>query len=182
MPKKPKISADELAAFEEAVKGTRRYTHEKARLKPAAEPAKRYKRDYNEHYDHNLDKPLDIPTVSSEEFISFKQSSISEKILRKLRKGQYNVDATLDLHGMTVEQAKKAVLDFLHTCSLQDIRVALIIHGKGSHSGKPVLKNSLNNWLRKIETVLAFSSAKIAHGSRGAVYVLLKDSTEEKYV
>lgn len=182
MPKKTKISADDLAAFTNATQGTRRYVHEKVTLKPAKKQPKRLRADLTDHHDQNLDTSLDIPAVSSEEFISYKHSSISDKTLRKLRKGQYNVDASLDLHGMNVEQAKKAVQDFLRTCILQDIRVALIIHGKGMHSDKPVLKNSLNNWLRKLDTVLAFCSAKIVHGSRGAVYVLLKDSTEEKYV
>jgi DNA-nicking Smr family endonuclease len=182
MPKKTKISTEDLVAFDEAMKGTRRYVHKKTRLAPTIEQPVRRKTNFTVMDDQNIDIPLDIPTVSSEEFIAYKQSSISEKILRKLRKGQYNVEATLDLHGMTVEMAKNAILDFLRACNQQDIRVALIIHGKGSHSGKPVLKNSLNNWLRKIDTVLAFCSAKLAHGSRGAVYVLLKDSTEEKYV
>jgi len=51
-----------------------------------------------------------------------------------------------------------------------------IIHGKGygSREQAPVLKNSLNSWLRQHPDVLAFSSTRPEHGGTGAVHVLLR--------
>jgi DNA-nicking Smr family endonuclease len=178
MPKKTKISDEDLQAFEKAVAGVRKITPKKIRLASPTPLPKRSPFRKNTD-DYNLDSLSDTPTVSSEEFISYKHSSISDKLLRKLKKGQYNVDAVLDLHGMTVSASKKAVIRFIQECLRQDLRVALIIHGKGRHCEAPILKNSLNDWLRKIKMVLAFCSATISHGSRGAVYVLLKNSSEE---
>ena len=178
MPKKTKISPEELEAFQTAVAGTRRLVHKKVRLTPTSPPKKNRLPDIQGD-EYNLDNVPDVPSVQGEAFISYKHASISDKILRKLRKGQYNVEAILDLHGMSVERAKSAVSQFIQSCQQSDIRVLLIIHGKGHHSREPVLKNKLNAWLRNLDVVLAFCSAAISHGSRGAVYVLLKDSTEK---
>ena len=55
--------------------------------------------------------------------------------------------------------------------------MVVIVHGKGSHhSGPlPILKNSVNQQLRLLDTVLAFCSARQEDGGSGAVYVLLRN-------
>jgi DNA-nicking Smr family endonuclease len=118
-------------------------------------------------------------SLQSEEYVCFKQTGVSNKSLRKLRKGQYNVEARLDLHGLSAHQAKLAVEEFLEQCLHKNKRVVLIIHGKGRHQQAPVLKNKLDAWLREIRAVLAFCSANASQGGRGAVYVLLKHHQEE---
>ncbi|VVC75897.1 putative DNA endonuclease SmrA [Aquicella siphonis] len=181
MPKKGKISEKDLNAFREAVKGTQPLKSDKVRLAPSASKKRQIKRrlDYYDADSIQLSETLALDPVQGEEFIAYKQTGVSNKILRKLRKGQYNVDAILDLHGMSIEEAIEAVEGFLKQCLHEGIRVVLIIHGKGRHGEMPVLKNKLNHWLREINIVLAFCSAAPSHGSRGAIYVLLKRSTEE---
>jgi DNA-nicking Smr family endonuclease len=182
MPKKPKIEEDDLQSFYKAVEGTvpLKQKNKKIRLTPPVKKAPMRKRRASDDDEPiHLNQSLSIDTVQSEEFISYKNSAISNKTLRKLRKGQYNVEATLDLHGMTVDEAEAAVELFLQQCLQEGIRVVLIIHGKGRFSQMPVLKNKLNQWLRNIQSVLAFCSASPHHGSRGALYVLLKRSTGE---
>src|SRR3990167_876454 len=159
MPKKPKISQEDIDAFYQAVKGTKPLIQKKkVRLSPptsARSPVKQGQSD-NESFNFNESHPRS--PVGGEAFITYKHNSVSNKILRKLRKGQYNVDAVLDLHGMSVEDAKSAIDSFLQQCLHAGIRVVLIIHGKGHHSQMPILKNKLNQWLREIEVVLAFCS------------------------
>lgn len=176
MAKKKTIKPEDLALFQEAVKGSKPLTQNKIRLTPKT-PKRPVVKPKIEEELFSLNDDYDLPSVQSDDYISYKQISISNKILRKLRKGQYNIEATLDLHGKTTEQAKNAVDGFLQTCLTQDLRVVLIIHGKGQENRAPVLKNKLNHWLRKTEKVLAFCSAQNQHGSRGAVYVLLKKQT-----
>jgi DNA-nicking Smr family endonuclease len=115
-----------------------------------------------------------LDPVSSEEALEFHRSGIQHKILRKLRTGQYNVEAILDLHGMITEEASEALHCFLLRCHAKGIRHVLIIHGKGRNSNKPILKNKLNHWLRQTEQVLAFCSATVKDGRSGSMYVLLK--------
>jgi DNA-nicking Smr family endonuclease len=174
MRKKHDIDPEDIDAFLKAVKGTKVLVKkEKIRLSPPTPPLRKPTKNKLEKSVTFQDN-LDIPAVQGEELITYKQSSVSNKILRKLRKGQYNVEAMLDLHGMTVEEAKIAIESFLQQCLQLSLRVVLIIHGKGHHSDMPILKNKLNQWLRETNKVLAFCSAAQSHGSRGATYVLLK--------
>jgi DNA-nicking Smr family endonuclease len=180
MRKKTKISQEDIDTFKQAVEGvTPLKEKNKVRLKTAATPRKRIKPHFHDEENLPFSESHDIDDVSSEEYISYKQPDISNKTLRKLHKGQYNVEAKLDLHGKSIEEAIIAVNSFLQQCLREGIRVALIIHGKGRHSQVPILKNKLNHWLRELYVVLAFCSAAPSHGSRGAIYVLLKRNTEE---
>jgi DNA-nicking Smr family endonuclease len=172
MRKKHEPNQEDIDAFLRAVKGTKMLNKDKIRL--SAKPTLSYKSPKTQMDTSHLQDNHNIPLVQGEELITYKQTSISDKILRKLRKGQYNVEAILDLHGMTIEEAKIAVESFLQHCLHAGLRVVLVIHGKGHHSPMPILKNKLNNWLRDINIVLAFCSATPSHGSRGATYVLLK--------
>jgi len=182
MPKKSKIHPAELDIFLEAMKGVKPLVQKKIRITKRPPTSKKSRSETNHPRDLALDDSLALDPVRADEFISYKQASISNKALRKLRKGQYNVQAILDLHGMTVAKAEIAVAAFLQECLHEGIRVALIIHGKGQHQPMPILKNKLNHWLRRVETILAFCSAAPGHGSRGALYILLKRANiEEKF-
>lgn len=177
MSKKPIIDQKDIDAFKKAVEGARPLPQEKVRLAPPTPKyAPKKPTALPEEASFCLSDEPYLPAVPGDGLLLFARSGISNKILRKLRKGQYNVDAILDLHGMTVEEAKIAVYHFLKQCVDKGIRVVLIIHGKGHHSHEPILKNKLNHWLREIEIVLAFCSAAPRHGSRGALYALLKST------
>ena len=96
--------------------------------------------------------------------------------MRKLARGRFSVQAEIDLHGMTVAEARPRLNDFIDNCVRQNLLCVRIVHGKGLGSGDrgPVLKNSVNAWLRKWDAVLAFVSARQVDGGTGAVYVLLQ--------
>ncbi len=188
MPKKTKMSQEDLAAFHEAMKGVKPLSQGKVRLAPKRGGGEKRsssrgikQRDVPLPFE-SLEAPesfLPPPPVGGDQRITYKHNSLSDKMLRKLRKGQYNVEAKLDLHGLSVEEAKTAMDHFLQQCLQRGIRVVLIIHGKGHHSQTPILKNKLNHWLRHLDVVLAFCSAGPSHGSGGATYVLLRHLTEE---
>lgn len=171
MKKKPGIDSIDIAAFQEAVKGTRRLHHNK--IEPVPPAATSLRRKKSSKVDIELQETSDLPLVGSESALSYHQPGVAHKTLRNLRKGQYTVEAVLDLHGMTISEASVAVSHFLQQCISSEIRVVLIIHGKGKNE-QPILKNKLNHWLRSITAVLAFCSASSTHGSRGAMYILLK--------
>jgi DNA-nicking Smr family endonuclease len=120
-------------------------------------------------------EPTDIET--GEELL-YTRPGLQLTVIRKLRRGQFAIEAELDLHGATSIQARAAVDTFLKNACDQDKRVVRIIHGKGNSSeGKmPVLKGKVNSWLRQKDEVLAFCSARQNDGGTGAVYVLLKRS------
>lgn len=113
--------------------------------------------------------------------LEFKRDGVQTGVYRNLRLGKYQIDARLDLHHMTVDQARNAVYQFIHDCMKHDIRCALITHGKGEGRSLPAqLKSCLNHWLPQFDPVLAFHSAQKHHGWVGATYVLLKKSEKKK--
>lgn len=183
MSKKSDISSEDLEIFHQATKGTKPlHFNKKISLTTKTKSPVVHKPHKHDEHTIELTEIKNYPLVTGEELISFKQSGISNKTLRKLRKGQYNVDATLDLHGLSVEKAKNEVESFLQHCLQNRMRVVLIIHGKGHHSHQPILKNKLNQWLRETNMILAFCSAGTFHGNRGAIYVLLKNVAEENEI
>lgn len=115
-----------------------------------------------------------LKAVTADEIISFARPDLSYKTLRRLRAGKIHIEATLDLHGMSAEKAERQLMSFLNHSLERDLRCILIIHGKGKITQKPILKNKINSWLRHLNIVLAFCSAKPKHGGQGAVYVLLR--------
>jgi DNA-nicking Smr family endonuclease len=112
--------------------------------------------------------------------LSFSRSGLQHNVLKKLRQGKYPVEYTLDLHGLTVAQARRELSGFLGECEAAGARHVIIIHGKGYRSiDKPVIKPMVNRWLREVSKVLAFHSAQPKDGGSGAVYVLLKKPAAE---
>jgi DNA-nicking Smr family endonuclease len=97
-------------------------------------------------------------------------------MFRRLRRGDFRVDSELDLHGLTVPQARAALAAFLAEAIGQGCRVVRIVHGKGLRSGTrgPVLRAMVNDSLRRICAVLAFASAREVDGGTGACLVLLE--------
>lgn len=115
-------------------------------------------------------------TVGSNDIIAYATSGLQHKRFTQLKQGKIKIEATLDLHEHTSDEALVAVDNFLEQCQKRGIRSACIIHGKGhfSSNNTPVLKNLLNHYLRQHRCVIAFHSAKNKEGGTGAIYVLLK--------
>jgi DNA-nicking Smr family endonuclease len=123
------------------------------------------------------DAPFDVS--DSDEFIEGRVTGLDAGIVAKLRRGEFAVQGYLDLHGMTREEAKAAVDDFLRRARQGGKRCVLLVHGRGTHSRDqlPVLKDALRTWLatnRFGRHVLAFATARPVDGGAGAVYVLLR--------
>ena len=115
----------------------------------------------------------------SDEYIEGLASGLDRRLLGRLRRGDYAVQGHVDLHGLTREEARVKVDEFMHDSRLHGCRCVLIIHGRGLNSKDqiPVLKEALRVWLtrgRIARHVLAFATARPTDGGAGAVYVLLR--------
>lgn len=122
-----------------------------------------------------------IEPVDPLAIIEFKRDGVQNGVYRNLRLGKYQIDARLDLHHMTVDQARNAVFQFIKDCMNHDIRCALITHGKGEGRNLPAqLKSCIAHWLPQFPEILAFHSAQKQHGWVGATYVLLRKSDKKK--
>ena len=120
-----------------------------------------------------LDPLTSIVDIEPPEIISHCRAGVQHGVFKKMRLGKYDLQARLDLHRYSVEQARSAVWKFIGDCRQKGARCALIIHGKGKL--KPaVLKSCINHWLRQLHDVLAFHTAQKHHGGAGATYILIK--------
>lgn len=123
-----------------------------------------------------LSADIDELEAASGERLRFHRPVVGRRTMRKLARGNFAVQDEIDLHGMTVTEAKSALRDFIDDAVLRGYTCVRVIHGKGIGSGDrgPVLKPGVSSWLRRWSEVLAFVSTKQVHGGTGAVYVLLR--------
>jgi len=122
-----------------------------------------------------------IPMVKPRDVLAFKREGVQNGVYKNLRLGKYTIDSRLDLHRLTVEQARQQMYQFIRDCVKHEIRCALITHGRGENREKPaLLKSCTNQWLQQFEEVLAFHSAQPQHGGTGATYVMLRKSEKKR--
>ncbi|HEU0219671.1 MAG TPA: Smr/MutS family protein [Gallionella sp.] len=122
------------------------------------------------------------PTKNSSGFAAenapdeFLRNGLSRMTLRKLRRGHWPVQDSLDLHGNTSDAARKLLQAFLHEAAQRGLRCVLVIHGKGMNSpgGEAVLRRLTRHWLAQRPDVLAWCDAPPRDGGSGAALVLLK--------
>lgn len=105
----------------------------------------------------------------------FCRANVSDKKMHQLQQGIFPKPPILDLHGLTENEALARLNDFIYQSQKRKISVVLIIHGKGNRNNlhAPILKNSVNEQLRRLDAILAFCSARNEDGGNGAVYVML---------
>ncbi len=112
------------------------------------------------------------------EYIEGTGYRVNPEFAKRLHRGDFSMQAHIDLHGLGVEDARDAFEKFFKDSITTGKRAVLIVHGRGlSSPDKPVLKTKVVEWLtcgpwRK--WVIAFSSARSCDGGAGATYVLLR--------
>jgi DNA-nicking Smr family endonuclease len=115
----------------------------------------------------------------TDEYIEGAIVGADSALLPKLRRGDFSIQAHLDLHGMTAAEARQAVERFILNSVIKGLRCVLIIHGRGLNSQDqiPILKERMRSWLKRgrlKHLVLAFATAQPCDGGAGALYVLLR--------
>lgn len=180
MNKPPPPDKEDLAFFREAMSGVKRTKpfHAKTKSKKIISGVEKANlinlKDDKQKSSMALFDPTEL-TVGSEDRLFFSRPGLQNKRIKQFVRGDIRQLDYLDLHQMTVAQARKAVLDFLLQSREHSYNCVRIIHGKGklNQSGAK-LKNHVNCWLMQIPWVLAFSSAQARDGGAGALYVLLR--------
>lgn len=99
----------------------------------------------------------------------------------KLSRGRKEIDARIDLHGMTQARAHRALLAFMQRASHDGMSFVLVITGKGRTVGpeseRGILRRQVPLWLAAAEfrsMVIGYDEAGIGHGGEGALYVRLR--------
>lgn len=180
--KKSPLAPEDIALFHEAVGSVEPVANacvvvDDAPTKPSRRKA--IPERLSDFIDQNLSDgfALEEP-IEHGETLSYLRPDSPPALLRKLRRGQFSVAASLDLHGMSIDEARSSIARFFQE-QRRDVRCCVrIVHGKGNRSiGQvPVLKRMVNHWLPQRDDVIAFCSAPPHDGGTGAIYVLLRKS------
>ena len=112
-------------------------------------------------------------------------ATIDRRTKQRLSRGRTEIDARLDLHGMTQAAARTRLESFLKSAQARGHGLVLVITGKGrpasrdSHSEEErgVLRRQVPQWLSLPglrPLVVGFSEASIGHGGTGALYVRVR--------
>jgi DNA-nicking Smr family endonuclease len=170
------ISDDDRKAFEAATSDVRRIKPgDRAALKtPKPKPRAAFSRAARAAVlEQSLSGPVSGDAI---EDAAFCRDSVSLRSFRRLRRGEFAIEAEIDLHGLRLEPAVRELKQFVSECAQRGLACVRVIHGKGTRSGPagPILKPSVQLWLSRWNVVLAFVSAQPKHGGSGAIYVLLK--------
>jgi DNA-nicking Smr family endonuclease len=113
---------------------------------------------------------------------------LGRRLKQRVARGREPIEARLDLHGMTQQQAHAALLRFLHRAQASGVKTALVVTGKGLRKSSSdaehdaghrpgVLKRQVPMWLALPEFrpfVVGFDDAHVGHGGEGALYVRLR--------
>jgi len=178
------VSLTEKELFQEAMKGVRPLKKDHLHLPspyrgvsaaPGLPPAEE---DIRPYLDALVREGKGFILDQTPEYVEGTGKDIPREFAQRLHRGDFSIQAYLDLHGLGVVQARQAFEDFLKQCLVGGKGAVLIIHGRGISSPKePVLKNKVREWLTRTrwrKWVIAFASARSFDGGTGATYVLLR--------
>lgn len=126
--------------------------------------------------------PLPTKFYQDSQKHDFKNILLDRRVEKKIRSGEFSVDAKIDLHGMTQAEAFDALAQFMAIQVKIGRRNLLVITGKGKGM-KGILRTNLPHWLESLpesSQILTLRPAALKHGGDGAFYVLLKKKKPEK--
>ena len=174
---------DDEAMFRQAVDGVRRLGDQRpARVVPKLEVTLEIVSEDAEVLAQLSDLVSGVGTfelTETEEYVEGTRLGLDPRLVTRLRRGEFAVQAHTDLHGMIQADAKQALEEFIVNSVRKGLRAVLVVHGRGLRSpgGMPVLKHAAAQWLSHGHIggyVLAFATARPADGGAGAMYVLLR--------
>jgi DNA-nicking Smr family endonuclease len=118
------------------------------------------------------------------EYIEGTGYNVGRGITERLHRGDFSIQAHVDLHGLTQDAAREVFERFLDWAVTTGKKGVLIVHGRGlSSPGEPVLKRKVVEWLTRgpwRKRVVAYCSARTCDGGAGATYVLLRQRPVSK--
>ncbi len=171
------LSDEEL--WEQALEGVRPISRAGRRFEPARKEAPDDTLWPGDIFQESMAELRRIETWDRPEYVEGGPQQWNQRLLKKLRRGQFSIQEDLDLHGFTQDEARRELDAFLREASRLGHSCVRIIHGKGRNSpgNEAVLRKKVPQWLshrRNRPYVAAFASARQRDGGSGAIYVLLR--------
>lgn len=122
-----------------------------------------------------------VPTPPSPPTTPWRREPLDLRVERNLSLGDVVIEARLDLHGKTEEEAHEALNAFIEKQQKLNRRLVLVITGRG-REGEAVLRTNVPRWCDVAplyDKILAIRTAAPHHGGDGALYVLLRRQSHD---
>jgi DNA-nicking Smr family endonuclease len=123
-----------------------------------------------------LSDEIDVDTLlDTDEALAFRREGVGPDVVRRLRRGEWVIQAHIDLHGLRRDEAREHLAAFIREAVRHGLRCVRVVHGKGhgSPGREGVLKPKVRGWLVQKREVMAFVQARGSEGGAGALIVLL---------
>ena len=194
-PRRRHLSKEDEALWEHTAESLEPLRGKKARHHPGAEeaheapafaPKSTKKHDARPKAAKPAEEPIPRPTATPKSIPELNE--FDRKAARRLRQGQIEIEARIDLHGMRQHEAHISLRRFLLSCSGRGLRWVLVITGKGGQrrqrddsfgiSESGVLRRNVPMWLSQPELRaigVSSTTASISHGGEGALYIQLRN-------
>jgi DNA-nicking Smr family endonuclease len=144
---------------------------------PNTQPIRSQKDDSLDVLSRIVEGKTKIRLSDTPEYIEWVRPRIRKDIIEKLHRGEFSVQDSIDLHGMTLVEAEDALSCFFKQAIQKRLFCVKVIHGRGLRSPQgPVLKEALKRFLHRSfsKWTLAYVTAKQSDGGLGATYIILK--------
>lgn len=163
---------DDFALFREAIKGTKKIKQDTFMPKTELTSKVNEVRQLKEQADTLFYFSDEYEPLLSEidEKVRYLREDIDPYILKQLRRGDFQPELFLDLHGLTREQAKKELASLIMACEREQVYCASIMTGYGTRA----LKNQIPRWLVQHPKVIALHQAPREWGGDAAILILIE--------
>ena len=186
-PSAAELDDEDRALFRQAVKTVQPIKDARRASLPARAQAADLLRQRREHATGRETTSLSAvsdhyaPAHLKHDDTSFLQAGHGPDLLKGLKRGKWPIEASLDLHGSTLDEARERLEQFLQSCLTHRIKCVRIVHGKGlgSKDGASVLKQTVRRWLSQMRDVKAYTECGEQDGGAGAIQALLKVDTPQ---
>ena len=125
----------------------------------------------------SIEEGVDVESLLlTDDGLSYRRPAVASDVVLRLRRGEWAIQAELDLHGLRRDEARDRLMAFVRQAVRQGQRCVRVVHGKGigSPGREPVLKGKVHRWLARQAEVMAFTQARGIDGGNGALIVLLE--------
>ena len=159
--------------------GVERIGHiRRSEIRPAEDPEKREDAEALSRLTSLVKNGAGFNILDTPEYIEGTGYNVPPEVARRLHRGNYSIQAHVDLHRLSAHDAKEVFERFLRWTVITGKTGVLIIHGRGfSSPSEQILKNKVIEWLTRgpwRKWVIAYSSARSCDGGAGATYILLR--------
>ena len=163
---------DDLELFREAIKGTKKIKQDT--FIPQTPPRKKINelREQQEQKDTEFFFSDEYEPLLKEENekVRYLRQDVDPYILKQLRRGDFQPELFLDLHGLTKEKAKRELAALILACEREHVYCASIMTGFGTRT----LKDQIPRWLVQHPKILALHQAPKEWGGDAAILILVE--------